>query len=364
MEIIEMRYVLPAAACCALSLPVFSVIDPVPQPDTFMVLFDASGNVIAQDDNSSTLGDGWASGMHGVGIGSGFIDNGDGTHSLRIGITGRPDGLDGVFNGLFQNGHHGQNGPFMLSIQCYEPFFQPTELITVMGDLNYGAEAVVYNIDVPAGTFNVDIDIKNDFPFPCTPPDLNMDSVIDTADLGILISAFGETPDPAPAPDVVMYLQNQQKDTIVSDDNSSTLGDGSAPGLTGIGLGSGIVDAGSGFVSIRAFITGAGDNDDGQLDGLVSGAPHGELGRITVFADCFDINGTPIGSYSRSVEFVTGAEAHHVNFEVPIGTVTANVQVDNTVGGWPLPADINEDGVVDTADLGALIGVFGDICTP
>lgn len=362
-----MRHVLPTAVLSLLSLPAsmaYAAIDPVPQPDTFMVLFDASGNVIAQDDNSSTLGDGWASGMQGIGAGSGFTDDGDGTFSLRIGVTGRPDGLDGIFNGLFQNGHHGQNGPYQLFIQFYDASDQPTESVSYLGNIDYGAEAVVLNVDVPAGSVAADLNIKNDFPYPCVPADLNMDSVIDTADLGALINAFGETPAPTPVPDLVMVLKSRLNKVIATDDNSSTLGDGSAPGFFGFDVNSGIVNNLNGTFTIRAFITGVGDGNDGAFDGLAFGAPHGELGRVVVIAEYFDGTGAPIGSESRSVEFITGAEGHYVNFEIPDATVTANLQVDNTAGGWPLPADINEDGAVDTADLGSLISAFGDVCEP
>jgi len=341
-----------------------SAFQDVPHPDTYMVLLDSDGNYLDQNDNDSMLGNGWASGIHGVDATNGFADNGDGTFSLHIGVTGRPDGLDGIFNGLFQNGYHGQNGPFMVVVQFFDALDQPTASASYKGEFTLGGEAVLINFDVPAGSVSADIDIKNDFPFPCQPFDLNFDPVIDTADLAMLISEFGLTPDPTPVPDVVMFLKNKLNDPINSDDNSSTLGDGLAPGLFGIDTSSGIVINGDGTFSIRTFITGVGDSGDGALDGLVNGAPHGELGRVTVFAEYYDSNGLSIGTESRSVEFQSGSEAFYVNFEIPIATVTADVQVDNTVGGAPLPADFNEDGAVDTADLGSLIGSFGDVCEP
>ena len=86
------------------------------EPDTYMLLFDKENGIVNRDDNSSPLGNGWASGIEEIDDSNGFIDNADGTRSLRIGLTGRADGLDGVFNGLFQNTPHHQFGEFTLIV--------------------------------------------------------------------------------------------------------------------------------------------------------------------------------------------------------------------------------------------------------
>ena len=128
---------------------------PYCEPDTYMVLFDKLNNVVAQDDNSSNLGNGWASGLV-ANDASGFIDNGDGTRSLRIGVTGRPDGLDGVFNGLFQNGPHDQYGGFTVYVD-----FSDGTSYSYEDEFVIGAEAFHINYEVPADAVSASINIDN-----------------------------------------------------------------------------------------------------------------------------------------------------------------------------------------------------------
>jgi hypothetical protein len=362
MKSVLTAIIVPVLLGAANNVVAAPVEDPV--PDTYVQLFDLGGNVIVSNDNGSTLGNGWASGFQGIDAASGFANNGDGTFSLRIGVTGRPDGLDGVFNGLFQNVPHGQFGPFMLVVEFFDAMGTPTTTESYFSKFPTGAEAVLINYGVPAGSVSANINIKNNFPFVCQPFDLNFDPVIDTTDLGILISSFGDTPAPTPAPDTVMVLVDKTTAPIATDDNSSLLGDGFASGLFGVDTTNGIVTNGDGTFTLRTLVTGAADALDGEYNGLAGNSPHGELGRFTVFVDYFDAGGLPAGSDSRSAEFATGAEAFFLNFDLPPEAVTANVHIDNTVGSAPLMADLNEDYAVDTADLGILIGVFGDVCLP
>lgn len=131
------------------------------EPDTYIVLFDKLNNIIASDDNDSTLGNGWASGLFGVNDANGLINDGDGSRSLRIGVTGRPDGLDGVFNGYFLNGPHQQHGEFTL----YVTFFSAGG--SLVGEESYtdrfesGAEAFHINYDVPPAAASAVIVIDN-----------------------------------------------------------------------------------------------------------------------------------------------------------------------------------------------------------
>ncbi len=123
------------------------------EPDTYMVCFDKLNNIIDSDDNSSTKGNGWASGISGSDC---FVDNGDGTRSLRLGVTGRPDGLDGVFNGLFQNGPHGQLGGFTVCVD-----FDNGDSYTYVEEFAIGAEAFHINYEVPAAASSVEVNIDN-----------------------------------------------------------------------------------------------------------------------------------------------------------------------------------------------------------
>jgi hypothetical protein len=123
------------------------------EPDTYMVCFDKLNNVLDQDDNSSNKGNGWASALNGSDC---FVDNGDGTRSLRLGVTGRPDGLDGVFNGLFQNGPHGQLGCFEVCVD-----FDDGTSYVYEDEFVIGAEAFHINYEVPAAANSVSVNIDN-----------------------------------------------------------------------------------------------------------------------------------------------------------------------------------------------------------
>ena len=155
------------------------------EADTYLTLFDKDNRIINRDDNGSDFGNGWASGLTDLGIhagsspgpfgdgGAGLINNGDGTFSLRMGITGRPDGLDGLFNGLFLNTAHGQLGRFSVTVTFKNingqtivpigfPASAPTENpVTYEGEFTTGAEAFRINYTAPLGTALVDIQIDN-----------------------------------------------------------------------------------------------------------------------------------------------------------------------------------------------------------
>jgi hypothetical protein len=131
------------------------------QPDTYLVLFDKLNSIIAADDNGSTLGNGWASGLFGVNDAGGFIDDGDGSRSLRIGVTGRPDGLDGVFNGYFLNGPHQQQGEFTLSVTFLSAGGSPVGAESYTDRFETGAEAFHINYEVPAAAATAVILIDN-----------------------------------------------------------------------------------------------------------------------------------------------------------------------------------------------------------
>ena len=128
------------------------------EPDTYLVCFDKLNNILDADDNSSELGNGWASGLWGNNC---FVDNGDGTRSLRLGVTGRPDGLDGVFNGLFQNGPHGQLGYFTVYVDFRNSSGQTVAQESYTDEFHIGAEAFHINYAIPASATTVHINIDN-----------------------------------------------------------------------------------------------------------------------------------------------------------------------------------------------------------
>jgi hypothetical protein len=128
------------------------------EPDTYLVCFNKTNVVLDSDDNSSELGNGWASGLWGSDC---FVDNGDGTRSLRLGVTGRPDGLDGVFNGLFQNGPHGQLGCFSVHVDFRDGAGSTVSEEWYTDEFLIGAEAFHINYAVPAAATEVHINIDN-----------------------------------------------------------------------------------------------------------------------------------------------------------------------------------------------------------
>ncbi len=134
------------------------------RPDTYIGAFDKLERVIAQDDNSSSLGNGKASALYGLEP----VPDGDGGNStIRLWITGRPDGFDGNFNGLFFNGPHRQIGEFTLHITYYIDHAIPprsdtyTEQDTRVLRFETGAESFRINLFPPQDTTSVDIVIDN-----------------------------------------------------------------------------------------------------------------------------------------------------------------------------------------------------------
>ena len=102
---------LDAEPCSTISGKLEERTRPTPNPDTYLIAFDKNDHVIAFDDNSSELGDGKASALW-----LEPVDHGDGSRSVRVAVTGRPDGVDGQPDGLFFNSPHNQRGGFRLFV--------------------------------------------------------------------------------------------------------------------------------------------------------------------------------------------------------------------------------------------------------
>ncbi len=131
--------------------------DPGRFPDTYLFMFDKDDNVICEDDNSSSKGNGKASACYDVEP----VSSGDGSATIRLGVTGRPDGVDNMFNGLFFNGPHQQLGEAEVCITYYDESGDEisTDLYTVT--FVTGAEAFRINYVVPEGTASVDVELDN-----------------------------------------------------------------------------------------------------------------------------------------------------------------------------------------------------------
>jgi len=320
------------------------------EPDTFLTLFNKSNAVINRDDNGSDAGNGWASGLTDLGVrnngapkpfgdgGDGLIANGDGTFSLRLGITGRPDGLDGVFNGLFMNSGHGQLGTFRVTVTFKTingapitpvgiPATAPLENPVVYEDeFVTGAEAFYINYTAPLGTALVDVQIDNV---------VESETVCNDVDFFVIrgliplcdycITQVGGIDCECRPTDLNLGWFDKQGSLIDTDDNS-----GPVEGYAELCI---VADANG-----RAIIgvTGTGDNDfDGLADGWEDSSarapsecpepPHGH-GVCGCYTLCIMVSG-PHGSEAQST-LIEGATR----------------------------GDLNGDGRVDAADLAQLLG--------
>ena len=335
-------------------------------PDTYLVLFDKNNDFINKDDNGSNKGNGWASGLFNVGIhdagdplpfgndGDGLIDNGDGTFSLRIGVTGRADGLDTTFNGLFLNAGHGQLGKFKLYVTYLDgegmPLVNPIipngggiseNPVCYEDEFNTGAEAFHINYIVPVGTAAVDIcidneiaceELRNDVDFFC------IENLVPLCDYCIT-QVGGLDCECIPTATAIGWF-----------DKSCTLilkeqGNLEIPGYTELCL---IAD-----INGRAIIavSGAGDCDFDGLDDLLQPA-EGE-GEPRALEDCPEP--TPghgiAGCYTLCIE-VTGAHDNTPPDGGGTGGEAAMIEALNK-------GDLNMDGFTNTADLGILVSNFG-----
>jgi len=162
---------LDAKPCSSISGKLEERTRETPNPDTYLLAFDKQDNVIAQDDNSSELGDGKASALW-----IEPVDHGDGSRSVRVAVTGRPDGVDGRPNGLLFNSPHGQLGGFRVFVsyvdedgapvldECEDPV---VDTAGGPGDVNgarmflTGAELFRFNFFPPEGAAMAHVQIDN-----------------------------------------------------------------------------------------------------------------------------------------------------------------------------------------------------------
>jgi|GEM_PF-2494608 len=308
---------------------------PGTEPDTFLVAYDKQDRVIASDDDSSTLGNGKASALW-----LEPIDHGDGSRSIRLGVTGRPDGVDGRPNGLFFNAPHGQLGGFRVEVryvdesglpvldECEEPIVdaagvgtdRPLRFVT-------GAELFRLNFFPPEGAVmaHVEIDntvgreeIANDvdhFAFAGLPPLCDVAVTV----LGCL-GADGR-------PDGVRLGWFSKQGELVETQASGPLG--------GVLTLTALTDA-NGRVNVA--ITGLGDTD---FDGLFDLFPSRNV-------DTPEHDG-PTGHGAACCYALLVETFEHE----PTGPASPSVEAQMAAG------DLNLDGGVDIVDLSILINNWG-----
>jgi hypothetical protein len=307
------------------------------EPDTYLVLFNKLGEIVNFNDNGSPCGNGWASALYDVNFSNGIIANGDGTFSLRIGVTGRPDGLDGNFNGFFQNAPHGQLGCWTLHV-TFDVSGAPDVEEWYADEFVTGAEAFHVNYTVPANTVNVDIEICND-----THCDREKRVDVDIFRLTNLvpfcdycIEQIGGIDCECNPTDTRLGWFDKSCDLIFSEDEGGE--------VTGYAKLCVVADV-NGHIILG--VTGGPDTDfDGLCDSFVSRAPvecpeptcgHGVAG-------CYTLKVYVTKPHTGGSEPDAGSGAS--------GDVAAlELALDH--------GDLNRDGVTNTADLGIMLGSFG-----
>ncbi|MCB9848878.1 MAG: choice-of-anchor E domain-containing protein [Phycisphaeraceae bacterium] len=321
------------------------------EPDTYMVLFNKQNQIVNSDDNGSAKGNGWASGLYDVDGSNGIIDNGDGTYTLRVGVTGRPDGLDGVFNGLFQNGPHGQLGKFKLYVQFLDekgdPLVNPIlpngggispNPVCYVDEFNSGAEAFHINYTLPFGTESVNVwidnmipceELRNDVDFFC------IDNLVPLCDYCIT-QIGGLDCECIPTATAIGWFDKSCTLIFKEQGNQPT------PGYTQLCA---VADANG---RILIAVSGANDCDFNGLDDSLQ-----DLGTARAPVECPEP--TPghgvAGCYTLCIE-VTGAHSNNDTGGGTSGDVTVMQEALDH-------GDLNMDGVTNTSDLGILIGSFG-----
>ena len=309
---------------------------PGPQPDTWLCVFDKFGNLIASDDNDSETGNGKGSGLwSGDGDGDGWADiltaNGDGTYSLRLGVTGFPDGFDGDCNGFFQNAPHGQIGEFCIEIVYEDAGGGEIRTDTYVDEFVSGAEAFRLNFTAPAGSAEVHINIDNTCGMEEICMDVDYMCFSNLEPLGAYcITVVGGLDYDCNPTDTQLCWIDKNCDVIGTDDES-----GPAPGYSQLCV---IADVNG---NICIAVSGGGDDDcDGYIGDIENGAsglvPHGVCGTYVL-----QLERNPDANQPSE------PDSPHPDDDVCPESAMA------TFG------DVNMDGVVDAADLAKLLSNWG-----
>ncbi len=333
---------------------------PGPQPDTWLCVFDKNGQLIVSDDNGSDFGNGKASGLligdgNFDGVSDVLVSNGDGTYSLRLGITGFPDGFDGNCNGFFQNAPHGQMGEFTVYIEFISGIGMSsvvsettesdansagvvgeTNVATsalpgvVIGTASYtdefvsGAEAFFLNFVAPPGAEFVNINIDNTVGEieDCDDVDFMCVTGLDPLESYCITVVGGLDYDCNPTDTQLCWI-DKNCDVIATDDDS-----GPALGYSQLCV---ISDVNG---TVCFAVSGGGDSD---CDGWILDQPHGVCGMYVVqVRRTIDMTPLPIDPGGCSPD-------------------------DASVAEQASEGDLNSDGVVDGDDLSRLLSNWGVI---
>ncbi len=311
---------------------------PGAQPDTWLCVYDKFGNLIASDDNDSMTGNGKGSGLWSSdGDGNGYADiltaNGDGTFSLRLGVTGFPDGFDGNCNGFFQNAPHGQIGEFCVAIDYLDAMGATIRIDTYTDEFVSGAEAFRLNFTAPAGSAEVHINIDNTCGVEPICMDVDYMCFTNLEPLGAYcITVVGGLDYDCNPTDTQLCWIDKNCDVIGTDNDS-----GPAPGYSELCV---IADV-NGNICI-AVSGGGDDNCDGYIG---DAAPENGSGGLLPHGVC--------GTYT--LQLYKNPDANQPSEPV-------NPHPDDTTceeAAMATQGDVNMDGIVDAADLAKLLSNWG-----
>ena len=257
-----------------------------PMPDTLMRAWVQFG-LTEVDDNSSPLGDGFASAIYGA---TPYYDYDYGYRAV-LEITGTqnmywnhgfPHGEIGRFEGFLT---WRDAGGASLGTETFDETFR-------LGNEIFGFEI----FGVPAGTETYDVELDNDA---CITSSCNR-------------------------PDTFLGLFDAGGNLIDTDDDSSFAGNGTAS------LISAPLD---GETLLEWRVTGTG-NTDFTPDFL-----HGQLGQWEMIVDFFGPSGWLGGTYVDDMPFVAGDEVFSGFFDVPTGADFVELWIDNTIQFCPCDID-------------------------
>ena len=287
------------------------------------------------------------------------MDNGDGTRSIRIGVTGRPDGLDGVFNGLFQNAAHNQFGKFTMYVEFLDangdPLISPIlpqgggpidNPVTYTDEFITGAEAFYINHILPQGTVSVDVWIDNVIPWEQIREDVDFFCIENLIPLcNYAITQVGGLDWECVPTATALGWFDKNCELILKEQGNMVI-----PGYTQLLA---VADVNG---RIILAVSGAGDcNFNGILDeheGILDDRAPGEC-------DFVDWGHGVAGCYTLRID-AYGFYGGDAGPPIVGGPVAGGGEEDTSLIQNAMDkGDINMDGVTDTADLGILLGNFG-----
>lgn len=255
-------------------------------PDTLLRTWSSLG-LVDIDDDSSPLGNGFASAIYGA---TPYYDFDYGLRA-ELNVTGaaNTDWITDYF--------HGEVGRFEGVLTWRDE--SGASLGTVLFDRTFRFGNELFSIaiyGVPSGTETYDVELDND---------------------ACIISDCSR-------PDTFLGLFDASGELIDSDDDSSWAGNGTASMISAPLAGDSLLEW---------KVTGTGNTD------FTPGVLHGQTGQWEMIADFFGPSGWLGGAYIDDQPFVSGDEVFSGFFDVPAGSDLVELWIDNAVEACPCDID-------------------------